>query len=94
MNKNPGVEISILTGLMGFFIGGLINVKNDIVNILLGAVIGGVFVSFLSYFVIVIFFKGRLGIKDSRTGKKEKGKKLDVVLKDEDNYDDIYNMEK
>lgn len=113
------VEIALLAGVLGFFLGGLINVRKEIIDIVFAAVVTGVLVFFITYFAMTLVFSGKNGAgrgeeSDFRTdnfnsvkaAKQKpaalqerpvrvqssllKGKKLDVVSKDDTLFDDIY----
>ncbi|MFP4465925.1 MAG: hypothetical protein ACLFP1_02635 [Candidatus Goldiibacteriota bacterium] len=102
MNKRLAVEISLLGGALGFFAGGVLGFKKDIVDMLLFAVITGVSVSFLVYFAVYLVFNEELNedkkpaepVKKTvkkpakKAEKQKKGKKIDIVSGEKD---DIYN---
>lgn len=59
ISEHMEVEIAMLAGILGFFLGGLINVKkDDIVVILLSAVVSGVIVFFATYYAMILVFSG------------------------------------
>ena len=82
MNKRLAVEISLLAGALGFFAGGILGFKKDIVDMLLFAVIAGVSVSFLVYFAVYLVFNEELNEDKNtvesvqKTVKKPLGKKV------------------
>jgi hypothetical protein len=59
MKQNVEIEIAILAGVLGFFVGGLLNVKKELLDIALSAVITGAIVFFTSYFAMVLVFSGK-----------------------------------
>ncbi|MEI7542192.1 MAG: hypothetical protein WCJ94_02945 [bacterium] len=59
ISEHMEVEIAMLAGVLGFFLGGLINVKkDDIVVIVLSAVVTGVIVFFATYYAMLLVFSG------------------------------------
>ena len=100
IDRKLSVEISILCGIMGFFIGGLFAVKKEVVDILFYATITGTSVLFLSYFLINATvgagFKTETGSrkKGKAPEKKQEGKKIDYTVGDEEGFEDIYNTGK
>lgn len=92
MTPRARAEISVIVGLAGFFLGGLINVSREIVDIMLGAVVGGGAVFFVSFFILGLIFgsDGVLAEKDEfvpaefkKDSDSKKGKKIDIVIKDD-----------
>ncbi len=92
MTPRAKAEVSIIAGLAGFFLGGIINVSREIIDIVLGAVAGGAAVFFVSFFILGLIY----GSKAASAGKDEfvpaefkkdndskKGKKIDFVIKDD-----------
>ncbi len=100
IDRKLSVEISILCGIMGFFIGGLLAVKKEVVEIFFYATITGASVLFLSYFLIVATlgpgFRNEAGKRKKRKApkKKQEGKKIDYTVGGEEGFEDIYNTGK
>ena len=61
------VEIALLARVLGFFLGGLINVRKEMIDIVLSAVVTGVTVFFVAYFAMKLVFSG------TKTGGEEGG---------------------
>ena len=102
MKRKTAVEIAILAGVFAFFLGGLISVQKEVLQMALVATVAGVTVFFLVYLGIVAVMGKK--IKDDVVheedgyridkGSNKKGKKLDVTLKNDDEIEDIYNLGK
>ena len=96
MKRKTVIEIAILAGVFAFFLGGLVSVKKEIVQMALTATVSGTVVFFMTYLLIIGVYGRR--IKDDfpeeagQQDAKNKGKKLDVTLKDTDDFNDIYNL--
>lgn len=58
IREHMEVEIALLAGVLGFFLGGLLNVKKEILDIVLAAVITGALVFFISYYAMILIFSG------------------------------------
>ena len=96
MNRRNQAETALLAGLGGFFLGGLFNVRKEIIDIMTGAVIGGAVVFFAGFFILGLVFKindeeissggsdeGFVPAKFKSDKDSKKGKKIDIVIKDE-----------
>jgi hypothetical protein len=53
------VEIAVLTGVFGFFVGGLININREILDIILSAVLSGTAVFVVTYYAMILVFSGK-----------------------------------
>ena len=113
------VEIALLAGVLGFFLGGLINVRKEVIDILMSAVVTGVLVFFVTYFAMKLVFSGSKTnnggdvngfapdnfdrVKSAQSvipgaqkpvretaSKAVKGKKLDLISRDDSLFDDLY----
>ena len=58
LREHMDVEIALLAGVLGFFLGGLINVRKEILDIVFAAVVTGVLVFFTAYFAMTLVFAG------------------------------------
>ena len=99
MKRKTVVEIAILAGVFGFFLGGLISVKSEVLQMALTATIAGATVFFLTYLIIVAAY-GK-NIKDEHlrdddfvSGNRKKGKKFDATITESDDLNEIYNLRK
>ncbi|MCX8092796.1 MAG: hypothetical protein N3E50_01355 [Candidatus Goldbacteria bacterium] len=97
MNKYLKVQLSVLIGILGFFFGGIFNIKKDIIDIIVSASIGWATGFFLTFFIISIFLKENKKSfieKDSKNSQVNtlKGKKVDIIISD--NLDEIYNIKR
>ena len=116
LREHIEVEIALLAGVLGFFLGGLINFRKEVIDIVLSAVVTGVLVFFTSYFAMKLVFHGtkpedsgeagafgpdnfekaagakRTPAKPSEAAatKAVKGKKLDLISRDDSLFDDLY----
>lgn len=101
MKRAVRAQLSILAGVFGFFAGGLINSGGEIVDVMLGAAIGWGIVFFAVYLVLENIYKN---IDEELTGdltparavsrkmEKNKGKKIDIIAKSDELFEDIYRM--
>jgi hypothetical protein len=63
------VEIAVLAGVLGFFIGGLIRINREIIDIVLSAVITGTLAFIITYYAMMLVFSGKKdGINDDDGG--------------------------
>jgi hypothetical protein len=95
-------QLSILAGALGFFAGGLINAGKELVDVMLGAAIGWGIVFFAAYIFLEKFYgdageistseKDTQLLKVRRGMEKNKGKKIDIMAKSDDDFDDIYKI--
>jgi hypothetical protein len=92
MNKDFKIQFSILIGILGFFLGGIINLKKEIIDIVLSASIGWAFSFFITYFILGIFIKGDKEQYKKHFKDNVKGKKIDVIISN--NLDEIYNLKR
>jgi hypothetical protein len=102
MNKAVKAQLAILCGVFGFFAGGLINSGKEIVDVMLGAVLGWGLVFFAVFFILEARYKDAGEINDSESkaavraagikAEKNKGKRIDITEKSEDSFEDIYKM--
>ena len=53
------VEIAVLAGVFGFFVGGLVNINREILDIILSAVISGTAVFVVTYYSMILVFSGK-----------------------------------
>jgi hypothetical protein len=53
------VEVAVLAGVMGFFIGGLIRINREILDIILSAVLSGTVVFVVTYYAMILVFSGK-----------------------------------
>ena len=99
MNRRLAAEISVLAGIFGFFLGGLVNFKKEIVDIMMAATVTGVGLAFLVFFVIYAVFYEQMkkeseswgtsytsntgNTQNKNTPKKQVGKKVDFVVDDD-----------
>lgn len=58
LREHLEVEIALLAGVLGFFLGGLVNVRKEIIDIVFAAVVTGVLVFFTAYFAMSLVFAG------------------------------------
>jgi hypothetical protein len=58
IREHMEVEIALLAGVFGFFLGGLINFRKEIVDIVLSAVVTGVLVFVTAYYAMKLVFSG------------------------------------
>ncbi len=82
-------EAAILAGVLGFFIGGLINVNDaDIIKIVLSAVITGVIVFIAVFYSLKLVFAGKNGpetaVKEFTADKKNMPAEKPAGLKKSD----------
>ncbi|HDQ26023.1 MAG TPA: hypothetical protein ENN43_04675 [bacterium] len=99
-------DAAILAGVLGFFTGGLLGIKKEVVDMLLMATVTGVIVFFAAFFIIERFMmkkypeqfsRGggpRKNVKkrtEGKKGEKKRGTRIDITVKDED-IDDIFNL--
>jgi len=87
MKNKIAIEVSLLVSLLGFFIGGIIQINNEVIDIFLSAITGSIIVFFIAYTIMVIFYRGKDYIIDETTEKKQennKGKKVDILINDTD----------
>jgi hypothetical protein len=87
MKNKIAIEVSLLVSLLGFFIGGIIQINNEVIDIFLSAITGSFIVFFIAYIIMVIFYRGKDYIIDEATEKKQennKGKKVDILINDTD----------
>lgn len=83
---NFKIEIAMLIGIFTFFLGGLINLKNDLTSIIISASIAGVIGFLGSYFILkaIINKKADKNIKDRKNNyiknSVNKGKKIDITI--------------
>lgn len=87
MKNKIAIEISLLVSLLGFFIGGIIQINNEVIDIFLSAITGSIIVFFIAYIAIVIFYRDKDKLIYESTEKKEehnKGKKIDIIINDTD----------
>lgn len=101
MNRQVKVQIAVLAGVFGFFLGGLINAGREIIGMTLGAVVGWAVFFFAAFIVLDFIYKspeekGETGPAVTRTKKtgaeKSKGKKIDITVKGDESFDDIYKL--
>jgi hypothetical protein len=119
IREHMEVEIALLAGVLGFFLGGLINVRKEILDIFLSAVVTGVLVFFTAYYAMKLILSGTkkhiaedeytfqpdnfekvksvkaaaniTGKPGVQTAEKAvKGKKLDLISRDDNLFDDLY----
>jgi len=87
MKNKIAIEVSLLVSLLGFFIGGIIQINNEVIDIFLSAITGSIIIFFITYIIMVIFYRGKDYIIDDTTEKKQetnKGKKVDILINDTD----------
>lgn len=77
-------QVAILASLFGFFIGGIINVNKEIIEIFLSAIIGGIVVFFIVFYFLNVFLKK----EKNSYNENNKGKKIDITI---DNSEEIIN---
>lgn len=102
MKRPVRAQLAVLAGVFGFFLGGLINAGKELVDVMLGAVIGWGLVFFAAYMILENIYKGVDEEKytDSKPAvsaaslkaERNKGKKIDIMAKSEDMFEDIYKM--
>jgi hypothetical protein len=92
-------QLAVLAGIFGFFAGGLINAGKELVDVMLGAAIGWGIIFFACFIFLEHFYGDPSGRepeekdavhKAGRKAEKNKGKKIDIIAKSDDNFDDIY----
>lgn len=102
MKRPARAQLSILAGVLGFFLGGLINSSKELVDVMLGAAIGWGIMFFVVYMALENLYKdpeaqsseekdGEARVKKSGD-ERSKGKKIDITLKDNNSFDDIYRI--
>lgn len=89
MNKQTKFQASIITALIGFFIGGIINIKLEIMEIFLSAIIGGLIIFFITFYILNIYFKDDNLTLNNKNDKK-KGQKVDIIINDTDDLINNY----
>jgi|GEM_PF-1490640 hypothetical protein len=65
------VEVAVLAGVLGFFIGGLIRINGEILDIILSAVLSGTAVFVVTYYAMILIFSGKK--KDDISGEFVEG---------------------
>jgi|YelNatPaOPRAMG01_1025707.scaffolds.fasta_scaffold00784_6 hypothetical protein len=97
MNKIVKVQISVLIGILGFFLGGILNLNKEIIDIILYASIGWC-ITFFSTFFLLSFLNKEKEVNIARSNvkyekkDKNKGKKIDIIISDDLN--EIYNLKR
>ncbi len=89
MSEQTKIQASIIASLFGFFIGGIININNEIMNIFLSAITGGIIVFFLFFLILNALFKSENPEVKSNSNQN-KGKKLDITINDTDDLINNY----
>lgn len=98
MNINLKVQLSVLIGILGFFLGGILNLKKEIIDIILYACIGWAISFFLTFFILTLLTKenkkkfDKNEIKTKIYNNNVKGKKIDILISDD--LDEIYNLKR
>ena len=100
MKRPVRAQLSVLVGVLGFFIGGLINAGKELVDVMLGAAIGWGLVFFAVYITLDRLYKDPMekspdeniaaASAAQRGREKSKGKKIDITIKSEESFEDIY----
>jgi len=62
------VEIAVLAGVLGFFVGGLIRINREIIDIVLSAVITGTLAFVITYYAMMLVFSGKKDEKNDDDG--------------------------
>ncbi len=89
MSEQTKIQASIIVSLFGFFIGGIININNELINIFLSAITGGIIVFFIFFLILNILFKNETP-KAEYKNNENKGKKLDITINDADDLINNY----
>lgn len=103
MKRGLRAQVSILAGVFGFFIGGLINAGREILDIMMGAAIGWAAAFFTAFFILKKMYADpdeekeeiayrRQEIRESKNAKK--GTRIDITVKDDQSFSDLYNFKK
>jgi hypothetical protein len=102
MKRAVRAQFSVLAGILGFFIGGLINSGKELVDVMLGAAIGWGLVFFAVYMALENMYKdpeekspgvNRAEASAIKKGaEKSKGKKIDITVKSDETFEDIYKL--
>lgn len=89
MNEHTRIQASIIAALIGFFIGGIVNINREIMDIFLSAIIGGLIIFFIVFYALNIFLK-KDNINAVNKKDKTKGQKLDIIINDTDDLINNY----
>jgi hypothetical protein len=103
MKRSLRAQISVLAGVFGFFIGGLVNAGREILDVMMGAAIGWATAFFMAFFLLKNVYRdseeekeeidsGRQEIRPAKNQKK--GTKIDITVKDGASFDNLYNLKK
>lgn len=102
------VEVAVLAGVLGFFVGGLFRINREIIDIVLSAVITGTLAFVITYYAMMLVFSGKndddgfvegippvVGKTAAKNNKPEKkGGRLDIISEDDGLFNDIYGKRK
>jgi divalent metal cation (Fe/Co/Zn/Cd) transporter len=66
MSRKTAAEIAVLIGIFAFFLGGLLNFRKEITDILFSAVIVGVTVFFVAFFAITLVYREDIEAADRK----------------------------
>lgn len=97
MNRYLKIQLSVLIGILGFFLGGMFSLKKEIVDIVVNASIGWAIGFFMSFFIFSVLIKENDNNFEKRKTKNSiksiiKGKNVDIIISD--NLDEIYNLKR
>lgn len=97
MDRYLKIQFSVLIGILGFFLGGIVNLKKEIIDIVVNASIGWAIGFFLTFFILSVLIKdSSIDYKAPKTKSSikniSKGKNLDIIISD--NLDEIYNLKR
>lgn len=97
MNRYLKIQLSVLIGILGFFLGGILSLKKEIIDIVVNASIGWAIGFFLTFFILSVLLKeSNIGYKEKRAKNSIKnnikGKNVDIIISD--NLDEIYNLKR
>jgi len=102
MKRQVRAQLSVLVGVLGFFIGGLVNSGKELVDVMLGAAIGWGLVFFAVYMFLEAVYRepdekspaeNRASAGATQKGaEKSKGKKIDITVNGDETFEDIYKL--
>ena len=97
MNKIVKVQLSVLIGILGFFLGGILNLNKEIIDIIVCASIGWCITFFSTFFLLSFLYKEKniyISKNSIKYEKKDdnKGKKIDIIISDD--LSEIYNLKR
>ncbi len=99
MNKYFKIQISVLIGILGFFLGGILNIKKEIVDIVFNASIGWAFGFFFTFLILSVLIKeddAKYNLKTTKNSISNNitGKKIDFIITEIDDSEKIYNLKR